>query len=478
MSIAKNYVYNVIYQITLIIIPLITVPYISRVLGSSGVGINAYTNSIVQYFVLLGTIGISLYGNRAIAYVRDNKVQLSKTFWGITILKFMTTFISFMAFLLFLNYTKGYHLIFLIQSIYILAAAIDVSWLFMGLEDFRKTVVRNLIVRIMGVICIFIFVRNASDLWKYVSILAASQLFGQMTMWIYLPRIILMTKLKWKDIYTHIRPSFSFFVPQVAVQIYLFLNKTMLGYMSTTSEVGMFDNSDKVVRMTLAIVTSMGVVMLPRVAHTFAIGKKEMVKKYLVESFDFATYLSVPIAFGLAGIAQTFTPWFFGPGFEKTGILICVISPIVVLIAWSNVLGQQFLMPIGQLNWYTISVVCGAIVNFLLNFTLINKYQSVGTAVASVIAEIVVTLIQMLYVNTKIKANVLFKSSWKYFLSGLIMFLLVYFIGGMLPKNFLTTIIQIVMGIITYFSLMFVLHSKINQKVFIKIYDYLSIKKM
>lgn len=466
MSIAKNYIYNVIYQIVTLLIPIITIPYISRVLGSSGVGINAFTTSVIQYFILIGTIGISLYGNRTVAYVRDNKDELSRTFWGIFILKIITTCSAFLAFLIFLLVIDDYQIIFLILSIYILAAAVDISWLYMGLEDFKKTVIRNLFVRVIGVVCIFIFVKTSNDLWKYVLILASSQFFGHLSLWAYLPKTVNRVKLTWNDIKKHLKPSIILFVPQIAIQIYLVLNKTMLGVLSSTNEVGYFDNADKVVKIVLSIVTAMGVVMLPRVSNSFAQGQMNRVKDYLYHSFDFASYLSIPLMFGLAGIALEFAPWFFGPEFSKSGLLICVISPIVLFIAWSNVIGQQYLMPTGIMRVYTYSVVIGAIINLILNFLLIGPYQSTGTAIATVIAEFCVIVVQLYFVRNDFQIKILFRSLWKYLIAGLFMFLVIRYIGNSLGVGYKTTAVQVLIGASVYFILLFIMKSTLNRKLF------------
>lgn len=465
MSVAKNYLYNLIYQVVILIVPLITVPYISRVLGSEGVGINAYTNSIIQYFILFGTIGVSLYGNRTIAYVRDNKDKLSKTFWGIFLLKIMTSTIAYIVFLISMNITHSeYKNIFLFQSIYIISAAVDISWLFMGLEDFQKTVTRNLIVKIIGIICIFLFVKTRAELWKYVFILASSELFGQLTLWFYVPRVINKVKLNFVDIFKHFMPSINLFIPQIATQIYLVLNKTMLGVLSNTNEVGYFDMSDKIVKMTLAVVTSMGVVMLPRVANTFAKGDMKKVKEYLSKSFDFASYLSIPMMFGLIGISSGFTPWFFGPGFSKTGILMCVISPILIFIAWSNVLGIQYMMPVGKIKEFTASVTIGSIVNFICNLLLIRHFQSLGTAIATVIAEFSVTAAQFYFIRRDIQFKQMFNEMWKYLISGIIMLILVDFIGKVLKIGLKTTVIQVFIGGLVYVLLLVFLRSSMNKK--------------
>lgn len=476
MSIAKNYIYNVIYQVFILIVPLITIPYVSKVLGSSGVGINAYTNSIIQYFILFGTIGIALYGNRSIAYVRDNKEELSRTFWAIFILKLITTAIAYLVFLLFLHFVHRFHFIFILQSIYIVSAAFDVTWLYMGLEDFRKTVIRNLAVKIIGTFCIFVFIRTHDDLWKYVLILSLSELFGQLTIWLNIPRTVNKIKVKWKTIKVHFMPALILFLPQVSIQIYAVLNKTMLGKLSSPSEVGFFDNADKIVKVILAVVTAMGVVMLPRISHTFAKGDTAKVREYLYQSLDFASFLAIPLMFGIAAISINFTKWYFPPEFFKTGYLIIIISPIIVLIAWSNVLGIQYLMPTGRMREFTISVTVGAIVNFIVNLILIHSFQSIGTAVATVIAEFTVTFVQFCFVAKDIKMKRIFRSLWKYLIAGFIMYMVAEAIGKIVHYGILLTMIQVIVGVVVYFLMLFLLHSETNKKIFLKGLQLLQIK--
>lgn len=476
MSIAKNYFYNVLYQLSVLIIPLITIPYISRVLGSNGVGINAYTNSIIQYFILLGTIGISLYGNREVAYVRDDKGKLSSTFWGIFTLKLITTLVSYCLFLIFLSMVEKYHTIFFIQSIYIIAVAFDISWLYMGLEDFKKTVLRNLLVKVVGVICTFIFVQTPDDLWKYVLILSVSQLLGNISLWFYIPKTINKVKIKRSDITQHLVPSISLFIPQVAIQVYLVLNKTMLGLWSTPNEVGFFDNADKIVKVVLSLVTAIGTVMLPRVSNIFAKGDMKKVRDYVYNSFNFVSYLAIPLMFGMAAMARQFAPWFFGQEFSKTGILMAVISPIIVFIAWSNVLGNQFLMPTGKVKGYTISVIIGAIINFILNLLLITHFHSIGTAIATVFAELSVMLVQMYWVRNDLQIRIMIKSIWKYLLSGIVMFLVIILIEKFATVGIGTMIIQFIMGVIVYIFILFLLKSELNRRLFL--FGFTFIKKV
>ncbi|WP_225422080.1 oligosaccharide flippase family protein [Lacticaseibacillus paracasei] len=178
MKVVKNYLWNVSYQIFVIIVPMITMPYISRVLGPHGVGVNSFTNSIVQYFVLFGGLGLGLYGNREIAYVRDNKKQLSKEFWELLILRTVTMTSSLVIYIIMAYNWREYRGYLFIQSIQIIAAIIDISWFFMGIENFRITVLRNLLVKSISVICIFLFVKSRNDTGIYIAILALSTLFG------------------------------------------------------------------------------------------------------------------------------------------------------------------------------------------------------------------------------------------------------------------------------------------------------------
>jgi O-antigen/teichoic acid export membrane protein len=455
-----------IYQVFVLLVPLITIPYISRVLGSHGVGVNAFTNSVIQYFILFGTIGVALYGNRTIAYKRDNKEELSRTFWSIFLLKLITTGLAYIAFLIFMLFVNNYQPIYLIQSIYIISAAFDITWLFMGLEDFKKTVLRNILVKTIGAISIFVFIRTGSDLWKYVMILSMSELIGQLTMWFYLPRTVNRLKVKWRDIRIHFLPAISLFLPQVAIQIYAVLNKNMLGILANTNEVGYFDNADKIIKMVLAVVTAMGVVMLPRVSNMFARGDTKKVKEYLNQSLDFASYLSIPMMFGLAGMALKFAPWFFGIEFYQTGVLMAIISPIVVLIAWSNVVGIQYLMPTGKMRAFTISVTAGAIVNFIFNLILIRPFQSVGTGIATVIAEVTVTFVQLCFIWKDINVSMLCKSLLKYVAAGMLTCVVAQLIGIIMHSGAMMIAAQIIAGAVVYFLMLFVLRSQMNQKIF------------
>ena len=270
-SIKKNYLYNLIYQSLILIVPLITTPYLSRVLGAEAIGIYSYTISITTYFVLFGSLGIALYGQREIAYVQDDKEKRSTVFIEILLMRFITLGISMLIFYLSFVKQGQYSTYYKILILEIISNSIDISWFFQGIEEFKKTVVRNAIVKIISVICIFIFVKNTNDLLKYFIIYVLSTFLGNLSLWMYLPKYIEKVNLKNIKIFKHLKPAIALFIPQIAVQIYTVLDKTMIGaIVDDKAEVGFYEQSQKIVKLLLAIATSLGTVMSPRMASTFA----------------------------------------------------------------------------------------------------------------------------------------------------------------------------------------------------------------
>ncbi|WDC91590.1 flippase [Latilactobacillus curvatus] len=450
MKIIKNYLYNVFYQVFVLLVPLITMPYIARVLGPTGVGINSFTNSNTQYFILIGSIGVSLYGNRQIAYYRDDKAKTSQIFWEVFLMRMITILVALAAFFIFLGIEKSYHQAYLMQAILIVAAAFDISWFFMGFENFKVTVLRNIIVKLISLACIFIFVRGKGDLTLYIAVLSISQLIGNITLFPYLKRYINLPNWRELKIWRHFKPSLVLFVPQIATQVYLILNKTMVGKMVSVEAAGFYDNSDKIVKMVLAIVTATGTVMLPRVANTFAKGDHEQVKKYLYQSFNFVSAISIPMMFGMAAIAPKFATMFFGQAFDAVRPLMMIESLVILFIAWSNVLGIQYLLPTGHNKEFTVSVTIGAVVNIILNVPLILWLGTEGAMISTVISEFSVTLYQFYVIRKELDLLQMMQDTWKYLLSGLMMFITVLTMNLRLPFSMLQLVIQVVIGMVAY----------------------------
>lgn len=461
MKVLKNYILNSSYQLLLVIIPIITIPYISRVLGTEGVGLNAFTNAIIQYFILAGSIGVTTYGNREIAYHQKDKTKRSQLFWEISFLRFITIGLALIAFAVFLLIVHSHIEIYLLQGIAILAAALDISWYFMGMENFKRTVTRNFIVSIISLICIFVFVHHASDLPIYVAIVAGSAFIGNASLWPYLKTEVVKPKFKTLNIKKHLQPTLMLFLPQIAVQVYTIVNKTMIGMFDSVTAAGFFAQSDALIKVTLALVTSLGVVMLPRMSNMHASGDTAGVKKMLTKSFDMMTGMAIPIMFGLMAISLKFAPFFLGKNFKEVGLLMMLETPIILFIAWSNVLGIQYLLPLNRMREFTTSVTLGAVVNIIINFIVIPIWGVVGAMGATIIAELTVTAYQMYILRHDFEINQLIFNSWKYWISGLMMFIAVFYLSMQEKMSLHNFMIQIAVGVIIYLGLNVILKSNL-----------------
>ena len=499
-SITKNYIYNMIYQVLILILPLITTPYLSRVLGAEGIGIYGYTYSIVTYFILFGSLGVALYGQREIAYAGENVKSRKKVFIEIIIFRFFTIFISLMFYIfIFVNGAK-YQIYYKILILELIAAAFDISWFFQGIEEFKRTVTRNVLVRICSVTLVFLLVKTKEDLAKFTLIYSIADLIGNMSLWLYLPKYFRGIKVKNINVFKHIPEILLLFIPQIANQIYKILDTTMIGkIVENKVETGYYEQAQKVIRLLLTIVTSLGVVMVPRMASTYASGNKEKINDYLKMSFKFVFFLAFPIMFGIISISSAFVPVFFGKGYDKVIVLINIISPILVLMGMGNVLGTQYLLPTKKQKQYTISVTVGVIVNFILNYILIKLFQSVGASIATVLSELVVVLIQYSYIRNEINLKALVDLGWKYLISGIVMFVICSIVRAILVVtpamslifsfaiehninkqyfyNISSIIIQVIIGILTYFGMLITLKDDYVFKFFNKIKQIVFRKK-
>lgn len=450
-SITKNYIYNLVYQILTLILPLITTPYISRVLEAEKIGIYSYTYSILSYFLLFGALGVALYGQREIAYAGDDKVKRKKSFWEIQICRFFATFIASVIYFIFFMRAGEYSIYYRIWFLELVAIGIDISWFFQGIEEFKKTVTRNIVVRIISVILIFVLVKTPEDLIKYITIYAVADLIGNLSLWLYLPKYFKGIKIKNINAFVHLPAIILLFIPQIASQIYNLLDKTMIGNMiADKAEVGYYEQAQKVIRVLLTIVTSLGTVMIPRMASTFASGDNKKLFEYMRKSFKFVFFLAFPIMFGIMSISKSFVPVFFGEGYEKVVILINVMAPTILLNGMANVIGTQYLLPTQRQKEYTIAIASGLLINFILNYILINLYYSLGASIATIISELLVVGIEFYVIRKDMNVKKVIKSGINYILSGGIMFIFSILIQSILGINIYTMIVQIIIGILVY----------------------------
>lgn len=450
-SLTKNFLYNLIYQVTLIFLPIITTPYISRVLGAENIGIYGYTQSISTYFILFGLLGISMYGQREIAYLQKEKEKYSIVFFEILFLKFITLCISTILYYCIFGFKNAYSLYFNLLLLDFVANFFDISWFFQGLEEFKKIVLRNLFIKLLGIISIFVFVKEPEDLNIYILIYGLSNIIGNLTLWLYIPKYIKLINLKKIQPFKHLKPTLMLFIPQIAIQIYTILDKTMIGIIvSNKSDVGYYTQGEKIIKMLATIVISLGTVMIPRIASKFAEGDNESIKKYLQKSFNVTYLLAFPMMFGILLISKQFVPLFFGPGYNKVVIIMNVLSPIILLIGMGHVTGFQYLVSTKRQKEFSISVILGASINFIMNIILIKLYGAIGAAIGTVIAEFTVSLSQLLFVRKELNIKKIIILSKDYIIASLIMCCCCLPILYFIKSNIMHIILCVAVGGLTY----------------------------
>lgn len=470
MKIIKNYIYNTLYQIMAIIIPFITMPYLTRIFSPDQLGLNTYTLSIVNYFSLFGVLGMTMYGNRQIAYVRDDKENLRTTFWSLFFTKFITCSIAIIMYYLFIFFIGLENkTIYLIQGIYLFASLLDISWLYTGIEDFKKVVIRDSLTRIIGVILIFILVKTKDDLLLYIIIMAISNFGGTIFMWLYMPKEVKGVTIKKNIIKKNIRPLLSLFIPQISIQVYSLLSRTMIGTLSTNEQVSLYDYSQKIVQIVISIVSSMGVVIMPRVANIISNRGINEVKNIICKSFKYISYLAFPMCFGLMAVSSTFINWFLGTEFKEVGPLIAMSSIIIIAVSWANVLGVQYLIASNQERKYTISIVISAIVNVIFNIILIKHIGAFGACISLILAEYIGVIIQIILVKDDLPIFNMIFSVLKYFVISLVMYVSIILVTHSMNSNIFTNIIQVFIGVIIYVGILTILKDNVQIDIFEKI---------
>ena len=459
-SIKKNYLFNTAYQILTLITPLITTPYVSRILGADGIGTYSFADSVTSYFVLAATMGISIYGQREISYFQSDREKRSNVFWNTKILECITSAITLVAFYIFAIFSNN-STIFFVLSMNILAVMFDVTWLFQGMEEFGIITLRNTIFKFLNIAFIFIFVKQKSDLVIYIAGIAGFTLISNLSLWTKLRQYVDRPKKENIRPLKNIRVVISLFIPTIAIQVYTVLDKTMIGLITRDSfQNGYYEQAIKISRMALMLVTSLGTVMIPRIGHHYSIGEKKVVTTLMYRSYNFVWFLGIPLCFGLIGIADNFVPWFFGNGYGTVIPLLRILSCLIIAIGINNVTGMQYLIPTGRQNIFTKTVLVGAIVNVVMNILLIPIFKASGAAVASVVAETTIAVIQLILVRKEIDGMQVLKLLPKYLISGGIMLASLLWLNQYLRKNILDTILMIVLGIIIYLIALLFLKDK------------------
>ena len=461
-SIKKNFFYNSLYQVLIVIIPFISAPYISRVLGAANIGIQSYTASIQQYFILFSYLGTLTYGARKISINRDDEKKRSILFWEIEFLVIITTTISLVGWGMFLLVCNEYRTLYHILTIGIVASAFDISWFFSGMEKFKLTSLRSMFFRILSLICLFVFVKDESDLNIYVLISSLTTLLSNISLWPYLRKCLVKVDFKELRVMRHLHDTLVYFVPSVATSLYVVLDKTLLGYISSDAyQSGYYQQAQKVLGLANSMVfTAINAVVEVRNSYLFSEKNYDEIKRKIEVSFNYIFFMGIGATFGIIGVAKTFVPLFFGQGYEPVVNLLYILSPLVIIIGVSGSLSSQYYTPVGKRNKISKFLITGSIINLILNLSLIPSFGAVGASVASLAAETVITTLFILNSDGFCSFKMLIRISWKKLIAGVIMFIVVYKMNAISLHPIIRFFVQVISGVAIYGVLLLIIRDK------------------
>lgn len=455
MNIKSNIFYQIIYQVLLFITPLITAPYISRVLGAQNIGISAFTYSIVGYFINIASLGISNYATRKIATKRGENKDISSTFISIYGMHFIVCLVVIIGFIgYFLISNSGYSDVLLVQGIYLFACFFDISWLYYGLENFKKITMRNIIIKILSIVCILLFVKSKDDLIIYCAILAVSHLLSQLLLWLNIKKYVKFVKVSFKEMFKHLKPMLILFLPMISVYIYRYIDKTMLGTMADMSQVGYYENSEKIINICSSMIAAVGIVFLPRMSFLYKENNLEKINKYLTNSFMIVGFLTCSMGFGLLAVSDSFVPIFFGEGYDACVEIINILAITVIFTGISNNIKSSYLLPNKKDMQFAIILFVGAAINFVLNLFIILKFGALGAAISTLVTEIVICFVEVIYIRKKIKILSYIKEILLFIVPAIVMFFVLKII--VFPVSAWYLILEICIGASIYVILVLV----------------------
>lgn len=450
----KNYIYNISYKVLTLLIPLITAPYLARVIGAEGTGTFAYIYSISHFFMLVAKLGVMNYGTREIAKVRDNKEELKRVFNEIYRVQILVASLVTLVYYGFVAaFAHNDVILYAVNGVYVLSIILDIDWLYYGLENIKAMTIRNTAIKILTVVLIIMFVKTREDLLLYFVIMAASELLKFLSLWLGVGRITGFSKVNTRKCFYHLKPILILFFPVIATSIYRSMDKVMLGYMTNMVETGIYENTEKIIYVLLGFISSLENVMMPRLSNLFSVGRNKEARENIYYSLVFVTWLSCALAFGISGISHRFIPLFYGEEFLGVINLMTPLATSLIYIAWADVIRTQYLVPKGYDNSYVISTVAGAVINLIINALLIPPLGAMGAVIGTLCAEFSVTIYVSYIARKEIPIFGTIKDVLAFIGIGVAMMFAVEYVGKIVESTVAAIVIQIIVGAVMYILL-------------------------
>lgn len=454
-SIKKNFIFSLFNQMVAIAIPLVVTPYTSRIFGADGIGINSYTTANVTYFMLFCMLGISGYGQRTVAIVRDDKKETSIVFWELQIVHLVTFIVCSIGYLFLILHSVNYRIYYIVQYTMLISSFFDITWFYQAYERFGFIAIRNFFIKISVLVAVFSLIHTKDDLALFIFINGISTVISNLTLWFGLGKRIQRIDINELNCMRHMKDIMIFFIPTIAASVYSILDKSVINWVTNdAAQNGYYEQAYKILQICNVLVQTLATVSAPRMSNVFANGSTEEFKNRLNKSMHFMLMLSMPVAFGVCAIARSFVPIFFGDGFEPVVSILYVFMPLVVVLGFSVYLDGMYLIPSGRRLQSSYAVIAGSCTNLVLNFVLVYYCGAFGAAVATLLTEILVSTVMTIMSRKMIDWMALGRTMVKYFVCSGLMFAIVYMTSLIPMPEFASLIMQIACGGASYFVIL------------------------
>ena len=451
MSTRRNTFYNVGYRVFSVLLPLVTAPYLSRTVGRAGVGLYAYAWSVSYVFCLIGMLGLNDYGVREIARVRDNPEALNRTFSEIWRMQRLVAGVTLLGWGVYVGFIAGEErLIALHLTMMSVSCLVNLDWCLMGLDQFRPIALRNTAVKLLAATAVFLFVKGPEDLWIYAFAWSLSTLLGCVSCWSSLRGKVKPVRVTLRAALRHLRPCSVLFVSVIAVTVYRTMDKVMVGAIAGMAENGLYENAEKIVYCLSGFISAVGTVLMPRAARFFERGDTESVRRQIALTMELMMCMVCALAFGLTGVARTFTPLFYGEAFAPSAELMIPLSFTLMMIGFANVIRMQWILPQRKDHIFVVSVSCGAGVNLLVNGLLIPRLGAMGAVIGTLAAELTVPVVQFIFLRRELPYARYLRDVLTYAAIGAMMLLCVRLAGRLPLRGWLLVAAQVAVGAAVY----------------------------
>lgn len=468
-SVSKNSAFSMVNKGLSVVFPLVTVSYISRVLGAAGIGEVSSAQNLATYFSMAAALGIPSYGVRAIAQSRNDKNVCNRTFSELFTINLIASLIATSLYLIAVFLLRDNNSIMELSLVFsgiVIFNIINIEWVYQGFEEYKYITLRSLLIKILSLLLLFVFVRQKSDLVAYAFIICFGSIGNYILNFFNLKKYV---KLCFRNIALkkHIAPIMTFFVSVIAIEIYSLLDISMLTAMSNSTSVGYYSNSTKIVKAVANTLTGISAVLMPRFSYLFSENKKREIKKLSGQFLNVTFLISIPCCIGIILVADQMVEVLFGADFIPAISTIRILSILIVLMPLSGGVFCQLLLTSGKEKYYLFCVLSGTIVNALLNYMLIPIYMQNGAAIASVIAELTVSASMIMVSRKTIKVNMRYKDGFSIILSSSFMAIILICCHRLMIglSAWMSLILEVLIAIAVYFCCIFLLGNSISKKI-------------